>query len=180
MDKGALRKQYRLARQLANPNFDETLTWRHILTTPEISGANFVASYNSYGAEPRTDDINRELIKGGKTLLLPRVLPDLNLEWVPWNGLKIDLVKRGNFFEPKGSAFDPSEIDVVIVPALHVNREGFRLGQGGGSYDRALVNMGAWRIALVYSGEITNEPLPIESHDQKVNAVATPELILRF
>ena len=77
-------------------------------------------------------------------------------------------------------ASSPLLIDLVIVPTLHLNRSGYRLGQGGGSYDRALANMRAWRIALIYSGEITNEPMPVEAHDQKVNAVATPELILRF
>ena len=116
----------------------------------------------------------------GKTVLLPKVLPDFNLEWIKWDGSQNKLAKRGKFFEPFGEAFNQAEVDVVIVPALHVNREGFRLGQGGGSYDRALVNMRAWRIALIYSGEITNEPLPIEPHDQKVDAVATPELIMRF
>ena len=68
----------------------------------------------------------------------------------------------------------------MIIPCLHVNREGFRLGQGGGSYDRALSKMRAFRIGLIYSGEITNEDLMIEPHDQKLNAVATPELLVRF
>ena len=97
-----------------------------------------------------------------------------------WNGDSRSLKKSGNFFEPIGENSPEQEIDVVIVPTLHVNRSGYRLGQGGGSYDRALVNLRAWRIGLIYSNEITNEPLPIEAHDQKLNAVATPELTVRF
>ena len=69
---------------------------------------------------------------------------------------------------------------VIIVPALHVDRDGNRLGQGGGSYDRALARSDAWKIALLHKGEITNEPLPVEPHDQKVSAAATPEIMVRF
>ena len=82
--------------------------------------------------------------------------------------------------EPTGPAVSDSVIEAIIVPALHVDREGNRLGQGGGSYDRALSQMRAWRIGLIYSSEITNEPLPIEAHDQQLDAVATPELTVRF
>ncbi|NCW35282.1 MAG: 5-formyltetrahydrofolate cyclo-ligase, partial [Actinobacteria bacterium] len=76
-------------------------------------------------------------------------------------------------------------IDAVIVPALLVDRRGFRLGQGGGSYDRALKELlrlspHMWSIALVYDGEVTSSDLPNEAHDIPVKAVATPELVLRF
>ena len=76
-------------------------------------------------------------------------------------------------------------IDAVIVPALLIDRRGFRLGQGGGSYDRALAELKSrsphlWSVALVYDGEITGNDLPIEAHDVPIHAVATPELIIRF
>ena len=71
-------------------------------------------------------------------------------------------------------------IDVVIVPALRIDRDGYRLGQGGGYYDRALPTMSGWKIALVHSGEVTSEVLPRESHDIAVDAAATPDLIVRF
>ena len=70
--------------------------------------------------------------------------------------------------------------DLVIVPALHIDQHGNRLGQGGGSYDRALKNLSAYSIALVYAGELTSEEIPSEPHDCKVNAAATPELLVRF
>ena len=66
------------------------------------------------------------------------------------------------------------------MPALHVDRTGMRLGQGGGSYDRALAKSRAWKIALLHRGELTSELLPTQSHDQKVDAAATPEIIVRF
>ena len=180
MDKSAIRKRYRQERALMNPKSIELNNWQHILQTPEFESAKFVASYNSYGDEPATDGLNREILKTGKILLLPRVREDLDLDWIKWDGKSEGLNKKGNFYEPIGEVIDGDLIDFVIIPCLHVNREGFRLGQGGGSYDRALSKMRAFRIGLIYSGEITNEDLMIEPHDQKLNAVATPELLVRF
>ena len=179
MDKQALRKRYRQERALMNPTAGD-FSWTHILSLPEFANAKVVASYNSYGDEPRTDDLNNEILKYGKTLVLPKVLTDMSLEWIIWNGDNSNLVKKGNFFEPKGEPINESEIDLVVIPSLHINRAGYRLGQGGGSYDRALASMRAFRIGLIYTGEITNEEMHVEPHDQKLNAAATPELIVRF
>jgi 5-formyltetrahydrofolate cyclo-ligase len=38
----------------------------------------------------------------------------------------------------------------------------------------------AWKIALLHRGELTSELIPVEPHDIKVNAAATPEIIVRF
>jgi 5-formyltetrahydrofolate cyclo-ligase len=180
MDKSALRKRYRQERTLMNPQSIDLNNWRHILEIPEFKSANFVASYHSYGDEPATGGLNSEILESGKTLLLPKVRKDMDLDWIKWNGNPKELIKKGNFFEPSGEAIDSTSINFVIIPCLHVNRDGFRLGQGGGSYDRALSKMRAFRIGLIYSGEITNEDLYLEPHDQKLDAVATPELIVRF
>jgi 5-formyltetrahydrofolate cyclo-ligase len=83
--------------------------------------------------------------------------------------------------EPIGEAVVGSElIDVVITPALQIDAQGFRLGQGGGYYDRALSELSAWKIALIFPEEFSTETLPREEHDISVNAYATHEKIVRF
>ena len=180
MDKAALRIRYRQERKLLTSVKDDSLLWNHICDLPEFNSSRTVASYYSYGDEPSTEKLNQQILKAGKKIALPIVQQDRNLTWALWDGNAKSLQKQGNLFVPKTNPIDPNEIDFVIVPCLHVNRSGYRLGQGGGSYDRALVGMKAFRIGLIYSTEITNEPLPIEAHDQKLDAVATPELIVRF
>jgi len=176
-DKSRLRRDYRNQRR---ERFIQE-SWLHILDATEFSSVARVASYISYGEEPSTADINIELLRRGITLLLPRLLPDNDLEWIEWNGDENALVANGKVLEPHGFAVrDLDAIDVVIVPALHIDRFGNRLGQGGGSYDRALARLEAWKIALVHHGEMTSEPIPVEPHDQRVNAAATPDLIVRF
>jgi 5-formyltetrahydrofolate cyclo-ligase len=180
MDKSALRKRYRQERTLMNPKTIDLNNWRHILTMPELISSKIVATYHSYGDEPETAGLNQELLNLGKELVLPKVRPDMNLDWISWNGTTQELTKRFNFFEPTGDPISAAQIDFVIIPCLHVTRSGHRLGQGGGSYDRALSAMRAFKLGLIYSGEITAEPMPIQAHDQKLDAVATPEIIVRF
>lgn len=173
--KSELRKRFRAVREFLVVES----TWKHLLETNELKDAQVVASYFSYGDEPNTYDLNQRLISLGKKLLLPRLREDKNLDWIFWGGRNEDLISQGLVHEPIGDLY-LGDIDVVIVPALHVDRQGNRLGQGGGSYDRALARTKAWKVALVYPGELTSEEVPRELHDQRVDAAATTEILVRF
>jgi 5-formyltetrahydrofolate cyclo-ligase len=151
-----------------------------ILKAPEIESATTIASYVSYEFEPSTDEINEAFLRSGKVLLLPRINGD-QLEWVRWDGDPANLVTKKKISEPVGPALtDLSQIQAIVVPALRIDQSGFRLGQGGGYYDRALVHLKAWKIGLVYAGELSSEVLPHESHDVPLDAAATPSIVVRF
>jgi 5-formyltetrahydrofolate cyclo-ligase len=151
-----------------------------ILKAPEIVSAATVASYVSYEFEPSTVEINEAFLKDGKTLVLPRINGD-HLEWVSWNGDPHQLVAHNKILEPIGEALvDVSEIKAVVVPALRIDQSGYRLGQGRGFYDRALPNLTAWKIGLVYAGELNSEELPHEAHDVALDAAASPSIVVRF
>lgn len=156
-------------------------SWLHILQSSEARDAKIIASYNSYGFEPETRDINEEIIRRGKTLLLPRTLPDNDIEWVIWDGSSNTLKKRSKIQEPIGPKYEEEHlIDVVIVPALAIDPAGNRIGQGGGSYDRALSRTRAWKVGIVGAAELIHHTLPTEAHDQTLSAAATPTLLVRF
>lgn len=151
-----------------------------ILRAPEIESATTIASYISYEFEPSTAEINEAFLRDGKVVVLPRINGD-QLEWVRWDGDPTQLVSKKKIMEPIGEALsDLSQIQAVIVPALKIDQSGFRLGQGGGFYDRALVHLDAWKIGLVYAGELSSETLPHESHDVPLDAAATPSIVVRF
>jgi len=177
--KKALRQSFRVDRKFLM----QPVTWNHLLDSMEFKSANMIASYISYGDEPDTKSLNIEILKCGKTLLLPRMRSDNFLDWVIWKGEAEKIEANKNIMEPIGDAISAeriAKIDYVIVPALHVDRTGNRLGQGGGFYDRALSLINGFKIALVYQSELTSVELPNELHDQKINAAATPEIIVRF
>jgi 5-formyltetrahydrofolate cyclo-ligase len=151
-----------------------------ILQAPEIASATIIASYISYEYEPSTVEVNEAFLRSGKTLVLPRINGD-QLEWVRWDGDPAMLITKKKISEPVGAAItDLSDIGAVIVPALKIDQSGFRLGQGGGFYDRALVHLNAWKIGLVYAGELSSEELPHEAHDVPLDAAATPSIVVRF
>jgi 5-formyltetrahydrofolate cyclo-ligase len=179
-EKSDLRKRYR--RERSEHAVDTP--YSHLINSQEISLARVIASYISYGDEPNTAELNQAIIAAGKKLLLPRIIEDCGepgLEWVPWNGDVENLKNRGKILEPTGPAdLDLNQIDVVIVPALRVDSDGYRFGQGGGFYDRALPHLSAWTIALIFPEEISGQSLPRESHDIPVNAYATYDMVVRL
>jgi 5-formyltetrahydrofolate cyclo-ligase len=179
-EKSDLRKRYR--RERSEHAVDTP--YSYLIDSREISSARVIASYISYGDEPNTAELNQAILAAGKKLLLPRISEengDVSLEWVSWNGDPLQLKERGRILEPIGPAeIDSNQIDVVIVPALRVDGDGYRLGQGGGFYDRALVHLAAWSIALIFPEEIAGQSLPRESHDIPVNAYATYDMVVRL
>ena len=179
-EKSELRKRCR--RERSEHAVDTPFSY--LIDSQEISSARVIASYISYGDEPNTSELNQAILAAGKKLLLPRVIEisgEPGLEWVAWNGDPQNLKARGRILEPIGPAhLDLNQIAVVIVPALQVDGNGYRLGQGGGFYDRALAHLEGytWSIALVFPEEISDQRLPRESHDIPVNYYATYEKIV--
>ena len=68
---------------------------------------------------------------------------------------------------------------LVLAPALAVDTAGRRLGQGGGSYDRALTRTSAPVLAVVFDDELIAS-VPVEPHDRPVNGVLTPSGGVRY
>ena len=175
-EKASLRTRYRRER---NERYIEH-SFAHLATLPEISEATTIASYVSYGDEPDTTELNAHLISMGKSLLLPRITGQ-ELEWVIWNGSQETLQAKKKIHEPLGQAVTNfSQIEVIIVPALRIDRRGYRLGQGGGYYDRALKELSVWSIGLIHPDEISSADLPTEDWDIPLKAAATTDLLLRF
>jgi 5-formyltetrahydrofolate cyclo-ligase len=150
-----------------------------VLGVPEAQMAGTAAVYYSIGSEPGTHGLVYALWKRGTYVLLPVLRPDLDLDWASYEGP--DSLRAGprgltEPAEPTRGVAAVSRADLVIVPALAVDRQGIRLGRGGGSYDRALARVGPQvpTIALLYDAELLDE-VPAAPHDQRVRLVARPQ-----
>ncbi|MEI6338074.1 MAG: 5-formyltetrahydrofolate cyclo-ligase [Verrucomicrobiota bacterium] len=76
--------------------------------------------------------------------------------------------------EPAGGEHAPTP-DLVLVPGLAFDARGFRLGRGGGFYDRWLgANPGVRTLGLCFACQLV-EKIPVESHDVRVDAVLTED-----
>lgn len=156
----------------------------HVLALPSIQEARCVSVYASRPHEPGTVPLIEALHRRGVKVLIPLLGDGLQRGWGVYRGAS-DLVERapGRPPEPSGDFLPASalaEADVVVVPALAVDTSGTRLGQGGGWYDRALVEARPEVpvVALTFTGELrdaTADPLPREPHDLGVDMVITPE-----
>jgi len=149
-----------------------------VLELPEMQMAGTVAAYVSVGTEPESRGLIFALWKRGTYVLLPVLLPDGELDWASYEGP--DSLAPGSRglrepTEPRRGVAAITSADVVVVPALAVDRQGRRLGRGGGSYDRALARVGSsiLTVALLYDGELVDE-VPVTEHDQHVRAAALP------
>jgi 5-formyltetrahydrofolate cyclo-ligase len=152
---------------------------RHLVESPEVRRAATVAAYVSIGTEPGTGPLLDALTAMGRRVILPVVLPDLDLDWAVYDGPENLARARRGLLEPTGERLGLEAVataDVVLTPGLAVDRTGMRLGQGGGCYDRALgrVPVGTFTCTLLYDGELLDE-VPAAAHDRRVTAVVTPE-----
>ncbi|GAA1883094.1 5-formyltetrahydrofolate cyclo-ligase [Lapillicoccus jejuensis] len=138
--------------------------WVVPLVALHAGGRARVALYEAYGVEPPTSALVAALGAAGHEVVLPRMLADRSLEWVTVGGEEL-------------GADGISLASVVLTPGLAVDRAGVRLGQGGGSYDRALRRRrrDALVLTLLHDGEVRPVgTLPAEEHDEPVDGVVTP------
>jgi 5-formyltetrahydrofolate cyclo-ligase len=156
----------------------------HLLATPEVRRAATVAVYVSVSTEPGTGPLLDGLRELGRRVIVPVVLPDLDLDWAVYDGPDGLVRARRGLLEPEGPRLGVDAVataDVVLTPGLAVDRTGMRLGQGGGCYDRALgrVPVGTFTCTLLYDDELVDE-VPAGPRDRPVTAVATPSGVTRL
>ena len=132
---------------------------------------------------------------------LPRE-PDVELLWMHGDGKKfacprvtegrLDLFRVASLYELAPGAFGvrepvakiehavaPETLDLILVPGVAFTRSGERLGRGGGFYDRLLASLPSHtcRIGVCFDAQILPE-LPVETHDQRVDFLATESGLL--
>lgn len=155
-----------------------------LLDTPEVRRAATVACYVSVSTEPGTGPLLDALQARGRRVILPVLQRDGDLDWAAYTGPDALVAAGRGLLEPAGPRLGPDAVataDVLLCPAVAVDRAGMRLGRGGGSYDRALsrVPVGTFVCALLYDGELL-DAVPADDHDRRVGAVATPSGVTRL
>ena len=166
--------------------FSEALALSTHLTSGRIvRPGQTVCGFVPIGSEPGSAQMLDDLAEYGARVLLPVVNGAGPLDW-GWYAGK-DSLRPGPYglWEPIGErlgSFALRIADLVLVPALAVDRDGIRLGRGAGHYDRSLADTASdtHLVAIVRDQEIF-EALPAEPHDIRMTAVLTPNRgLLRF
>ena len=155
----------------------------HVHLRPLLNNINsdYVGSYADYNFELSTNSINQYLIEKNINICLPKI----NSQSKEINFFKFStgtkLIKnKYNILEPEVT----NEIifpKLVLVPLLAFNESGFRLGYGGGFYDKYFSSQeekDIIKVGLGFSFQKANQ-IPIESHDQKLDWILTESYLYK-
>lgn len=149
-----------------------------------IKNAKNIMLYLDFNNEVSTDNLIKKLLNLGKIVSSPITLKE-ERKLIP---SQITDLKNGiqygayNIREPKpecSPAINIKDLDVVIVPAVAYDKNCYRLGYGGGFYDRFLENLrkDAVTIGIAFDLQIFDE-VPKEAHDAQLDYIVTESRIL--
>lgn len=149
-----------------------------LLSDSRVKEAGTILGFFSMKDEVEMEKILLRLLEMGKRVALPLVTGPGQMEAVELKSFA-DLVP-GDFNIPTvreeaREIIKPEELDCVLVPAVAFSDAGYRLGMGGGFYDRYLIRATkAIRLAVVFDCQIfPEEGFPREAYDQQVDSVFT-------
>ena len=113
-----------------------------------------------------------ELAAGGQKLCLPLITGPGIMEARAVRDLARLKPNSYGIMEPppESPVIDPAGLDLVLTPGLAFSKDLWRLGRGGGYYDRFLANCGAFRLGLARDLQIVGH-LPHDPHDLRMQAV---------
>ena len=148
---------------------DRALTER-FLHHPFYQEAKNIATYLSFPHEFQTQELIEQALKDGKKVLIPKTYPKGRMEFVVYNPQQLAKTSFG-LLEPQGDleVVEPSQIDLIHVPGLAFTTEGYRIGYGGGYYDRYLEHFTGHTLSTVYPCQI--QEFNFENHDIPVQEV---------
>ncbi len=144
------------------------------LALPELSEARTVLLFYGVNREPDTKALIQTLLKQGKTVALPKCLPERRMEVRIVRSL--DDLKPGAYSIPEPvedcPVIERDRIDLILVPNVCCDKQGYRLGRGAGYYDRYLAGYTGITVALCPK-QWLQERLPVDEFDLPVELVLT-------
>lgn len=149
------------------------------LALPQVEQAKTIFAFLGVpGREPETARLVQVLLARGKRVGLPRMLPDYRMEVRQYDPTCPLVPVSFGILEPGEDCLllPREEIDLALVPAVCYDRLGYRLGFGGGYYDRWLEHFYGVRVGLCRQAVLQSR-VPVEAHDSRVNLLLTEEEI---
>lgn len=155
---------------------DSQLT-RRFIQLPAFQEAKTLATYLSMGHEFSTASLIQAALQDGKRVCVPRTYPQGRMEFVEYDPNILEKTRFG-LLEPneKGKLVEQSEIDLIHVPGVVFQSKGYRIGYGGGYYDRYLADFTGKTVSTIYS--IQQKDFQPDTFDQAVQEVLVYEVTL--
>lgn len=182
MDKNTLREK--LLEKRGELDKEEVIKKGNILkeklfSLKEYKKAKTVMFFVSFGKEIYTHNMVQEALKDeSKTIVIPKVV---EFELIPCIIENFSGLVRSSYgilepIEAKKANLD--EIDVVLVPGIGFDKNGYRIGFGKGFYDKFLKTTNALKIGLCMDSEIIGN-IPYDEWDIPMDIVMSEERVIR-
>lgn len=179
IERALLRAYYKAYRESLDTNLKKNMDDLIALNAWKlIKNYRSIAIYKSFNSEVSTNKIIDLCWDHSIDVFLP-VVEEKELKFskfLPSVPLKENVY---GIKEPVGSFESIQNIEAVIVPMLAYNSEGYRLGYGGGYYDRALQNYKGLIIGFAYDGSLS-EQFMHEDHDIPCHFIITNREVISF
>ncbi|MBI4261037.1 MAG: 5-formyltetrahydrofolate cyclo-ligase [Actinobacteria bacterium] len=181
-EKAALREAMRAIREAIPPSRRDGRARAAAELALELEGvreARTVLVFRSTGTEIDTEPLIDGLAARSNLVLLP-VVEETLLRAAPYRPGDELVVAAFGIREPTARPFvHPGEIDAVVAPGLAFDREGYRLGYGGGFYDRLLAGLRpeAFRAGFGFHEQVVDR-VPHGPGDERVQAVVTDRAVV--
>ena len=150
-----------------------------------LSAIKTLGSYFSANNEVDLEALNDMRLKKNLLTTFPRVEPNHSMNLIAPKNFKKLSKNKYNIFEPSdGDEIYPIDHEIIIIPTVAVDKNGYRLGYGGGYYDRFLksVTQRSNRpllIGLIYDFQFIDESFN-ELHDIKLDIVFSEQQSKKF
>lgn len=154
---------------------------RNLISLPEFIAAPRIFSYISIGREADTINFIEYCLKLGKQVALPTDFIDCNMNFalLDCSLSELELGKYGiPAPNPNAERLIPNANDIIVVPALCYDNNFYRLGRGGGYFDKYLSNCRAFSVGICREKLVIPE-VPRDIFDISVNCLVTEERIAR-
>jgi len=185
LTKNELRRKYLELRKCIEKHEEKSKeVYSNLCKIEEYIESKRVMYYVSFDSEVDTQYmIKEELRKREKKIYVPKV---------KGSGLQIFEIKDfselkpgfRNILEPteeNKAPEDPEKIDIVIVPGVVFDLHGFRIGYGGGYYDRFLRRVSAFKIGLAFDIQVVNSLSGVISpDDEKIDILVSESAVYFF
>jgi 5,10-methenyltetrahydrofolate synthetase len=148
-----------------------------LLATAPFDRARVLGVYWPIRGEPELAPCYRQWECEGRTLALPRIGAGGALEFGRWRHDGEVRVER--FAIPVPHPFETIEPELLIVPCVGFDSRGYRLGYGGGHYDRTLAQRSVAAVGVGYDA-CELERFDAEAHDRPLPAIVTESRVIRI
>ena len=168
-----------------NTNFEFNIDAFNQLTEQiKFNAVDCIGSFMSIRSEISTKQLNKTILEMKKKLAFPTIEKNLEtLTFKTTNSLKSFKMGKFNIPEPTNNN---NEIipQLFFVPCLGFDLEGFRIGYGGGFYDKTFsklkkLNLVFYTVGFAYDDQKQNK-LPVEKFDYKLDFVLTEKQLYTF